>query len=235
MTASNIAKLRKELTSFERFDMMRQMPSDTLHARIYERCQAFLDSFVRQNVMDFAALPVAHHLVPVTLDAVHQVIYTELSHRLSSQSMTIRHAKKSKATGQTRFRDAIAELSTAEEALSRRAASIDREALHAGDLAQLITFCESEVKALKSELKAAISSTWVRGTKDMDALADQLLENKALGDDETITFAADLVAAARKTLAGKGGKESSNDERADTEDEDIEADSDRAKEKPASK
>ena len=190
MAERNVRALRKEMTDFERFDAMREVPSDCMHARIHEIAQSFLDTFVRQNVMDFDEMTYDDYLVPVTLDVDHQAAYTELSQQLASQEMNIRKAKKSKTTTRDkRFMAAIADVDTAEEALSRDAAFFERSGdLHKG-LDQMIKARQREFGAMLTDLTAACHAAQhevKEHNQPLQQMADTLLKEGTLGDADTI-------------------------------------------------
>ncbi|KAK5119245.1 hypothetical protein LTR85_007859 [Meristemomyces frigidus] len=161
MKMKNVKELRKDMTPFERFDAMRQTPSNSMHARIYEIDQLFLDTFVRRNVIDFAKLEYKDNLVLVTLDLDHCAIYTELSQHLISSDMRIKRGKNSDITDrQERMHAAITMSETAEEALSRSAAFFERDidayADSGAGLAAAISVRKKESWDLIQELSGAI-------------------------------------------------------------------------------
>lgn len=222
MADRNVKALRKNMTDFERFDAMRQTPSDCMNARIHEIAQAFLDTFVRQNVMDFGDMTCSDHLIPVTLDVDHQAAYTELSQQLASQEMNIRKAKKSKTTTRDkRFMTAIADLATAEEALSRDAAFFKRAGdLHKG-LQHMIEVRQSEVDVTLRDLKAAIFAAQHDITEPnlpLQHMILALLQDGALGDNETIELIRSVLSSSpaakalpRKTSSKKNSISSPDD------------------------
>ena len=190
MAERNVRALRKEMTDFERFDAMREVPSDCMHARIHEIAQSFLDTFVRQNVMDFDEMTYDDHLVPVTLDVDHQAAYTELSQQLASQEMNIRKAKKSKTTTRDkRFMAAIADVDTAEEALSRDAAFFERSGDLRKGLDHMIKARQAEFGSMLKDLTAACYAAQhevKEHNQPLQQMADSLLKEGTLGDKETI-------------------------------------------------
>lgn len=189
MADRNVKALRKDMTDFERFDAMRETPSDCMNVRIHEIAQSFLDTFVRQNVMDFDEMTYNDHLVPVTLDVDHQAAYTELSQQLASQEMNIRKVKKSKTTTRDkRFMTAIADAATAEEALSRDAAFFKRTGDLRKGLDHMIEVRQSEVDVTLKDLKAAIFAAQHEITEPnlpLEHMRQRLLQDGALGDNET--------------------------------------------------
>lgn len=190
MAERNVRALRKEMTDFERFDAMREVPSDCMHARIHEIAQSFLDTFVRQNVMDFDEMTYDDHLVPVTLDVDHQAAYTELSQQLASQEMNIRKAKKSKTTARDkRFMAAIADVDTAEEALSRDAAFFERSGDLRKGLDHMIKARQAEFASMLKDFTAtcyAAQHDVKEHNQPLQQMADTLLKEQTLGDKETI-------------------------------------------------
>lgn len=204
MAQRNVRAFRKDMTDFEQFDAMREMPSDCMHARIYEIAQGFLDTFVRQNVMDFGEMTYDDHLVPVKLDVDHQAAYAELAQQLGSQDMNLRKAKSSKTTTRDRrFMAAIEDVQTAEEALSRDATYFERPGNVKDGLKHIVDQREAEVNATLKELRAACFAAQndepVHNTS-LEQLAVTLLDEKVLGDNETIAYVVDLLCStARKT------------------------------------
>jgi RNA-binding protein YhbY len=194
MSKNNATSLWKDLSDFERFDMMREVPSDCMHARMHEIAQAFLENFARRNLADFDDMAYDDNLVPVTLDVDHQAAYTELSQQLASQEMNIRKfSKGKKTTRDQRFMAAIEGLDTAEEALSRDAAYFSRQGERQGSLQtglkQIIDTRKSEVENTLAELKAACLAAQHRVSNHNQALeqmAKSLLDDRTLGDEETI-------------------------------------------------
>ncbi|KAI7678493.1 hypothetical protein KC319_g3315 [Hortaea werneckii] len=196
MKSNNIAKLRKELTDFERFDAMRSMPSSALHARIHEMDQQFLDTFVRRNVMDFSELKVEDNIVPVNLTLDHRTLYMELSQHMNSSAMRLKKRGKAHATDRgERLHEAVTKSETAEEALSRSAAFckrdpdvIARASPAIGGLTAAIHVRQHELKQLLSDLREAISKAmtdedesftkWTQGRINSGGMADEILREK---------------------------------------------------------
>ncbi|RMZ06979.1 hypothetical protein D0860_05310 [Hortaea werneckii] len=196
MKSNNIAKLRKELTDFERFDAMRSMPSSALHARIHEMDQLFLDTFVRRNVMDFSELKVEDNIVPVNLTLDHRTLYMELSQHMNSSAMRLKKRGKAHATDrEERLHEAVTKSETAEEALSRSAAFCKRDpdvmaqaSLAIGGLTAAIHVRQHELKQLLSDLREAISKAmtdedqsftkWTQGRISSGGMADGILREK---------------------------------------------------------
>jgi hypothetical protein len=213
MSKRNTTLLRKDLSDFERFDMMREVPSDCMHARIHEIAQSFLDSLVRRNLMDGNEMAYDDKLVPVTLDVDHQAAYTELSQQLASQEMNIRKFAKSKnTTRDQRFMAAIKDLETAEEALSRDAAYFGRQGSLQTGLTRITATRRSEVDktlaALKEACFAAQHELSYRN-KALEEMAQGLLEDRTLGDEETINLVKDAL---RSTARSQTAKESKKEE-----------------------
>ncbi|CAK4032193.1 DNA repair rad8 [Lecanosticta acicola] len=181
MKTKNISILRKEMTSFERFDAMRQAPSDTLNKRLHEIDQSFLDHFVRQNVMDCGNLPCQEHLLPVSLDLAHQALYHELSQHLNSLDMRIKKGKNAKTGRQQRLNEATSSSATAEEALSKSAAfPPESQAKRARELRT------QEVEDLVAELPNAIAQALKHEAKDLKKWQESQLQSQVLGDAVTI-------------------------------------------------
>lgn len=197
MAMRNIKTLRKDMTDFERFDAMREVPSDSMHARLHEIDRGFLNTFVRQNVMDFDEMVYEDHLVPVTLGVDHQAAYTELSQQLASQEMNIRKAKRSKTTTRDkRFAAAVADVQTAEEALSRDAAFFERSGESRKGFHHMVAARQSEVDATLRDLRAACYAAQheLKGPNQaLEQMANTLLKERVLGDDETISHVKALL------------------------------------------
>jgi len=197
MSKSNARSLRKDLSDFEKFDLMRELPSDCMHARIHEIAQSFLDTFVRRHVMDFDEMAYDDNLVPVTLDVDHQAAYTELAQQLASQEMNIRkYAKGKTTTRDQRFMAAVKEVATAEEALSRDAAFFERQGSLQTGLKHMIETRQREVSKTLADLKAACHAAQhgVSGRNEaLEHTAKSLLEDRTLGDQETIALVKDVL------------------------------------------
>jgi site-specific DNA-cytosine methylase len=223
MAERNVRALRKEMTDFERFDAMREVPSDCMHARIHEIAQPFLDTFVRQNVMDFIAMTYDDYLVPVTLDVDHQAAYTELSQQLASQEMNIRKAKKSKTTTRDkRFMDAIADVDTAEEALSKDAAYFKRSGDLRKGLEHMIKARQSEVDSMLKDLERACSAAQHEVKEEnqpLQQMADTLIKQRTLGDKETIDHVSRILRSTANPNAMASKKVKPKKSTSDSEDE----------------
>jgi site-specific DNA-cytosine methylase len=225
MTDHNRKKLRKDMTDFEHFDAMREVPSDCMYARIHENAQSFLDTFVRQNVMDFDEMTYDDHLVPVTLDVDHQAAYTELSQQLASQEMNIRKAKKSKTTTRDkRFMAAIEGVDTAGEALSKDAAFFRRSGDLGKGLEHMIKARQSEFVAMLLDLRTACYAAQhelKEENQPLQNMASTLLHEQTLGDKETIDHMLQIlrVTANTKALAPKKTKAKKNASESDDETE----------------
>lgn len=230
MAQRNVRALRKDMTDFELFDSMREMPSDSMHARIHEIAQGFLDTFVRQNVMDFGEMAYDDHLVPAKLDVDHQAAYAELAQQLSSQDMNLRKAKSSKTTTRDmRFTAAIADVQTAEEALSKDSTFFERPSNLLNGLQHMIHTRQKEVDKILEDLRAACFNAQNEQpveNKSLAQTAETLLEQRVLGDEETIRYVQDVLrSTARKTplpakkqgKSKKGSKQDSDSEQASNE------------------
>jgi site-specific DNA-cytosine methylase len=195
MTERNRKVLRKDMTDFELFDAMREVPSDHVHARIREIAQKFLDTFVCQNYMDFEDMTYADYLAPVTLDVDHLVAYTELSQQLASQDMNIRKAKKSKTTTRDmRFMAAIDGSDTAEEVLSRDAAFFERS--DGLGLEHMITARRLEVNEMLGDLRnACYAAQHELNVKNqpLQHTISTLLHDGTLGDAKTIKHVLQII------------------------------------------
>ena len=242
MSRKNATLLRKDLSDFERFDMIREVPSDCMHARIHEIAQSFLDGFVCQNLMDGNEMTYDDNLVPVTLDVDHQAAYTELSQQLASQEMNIRKFAKSKnTTRDQRFMAAIKDVPTAEEALSRDAAFFERQGSLQNGLKRMIQTRKSEVDKTLADLKAACFAAQHEVSDHNQALeqmAKSLLEDRTLGDEETISLVNDVLLSTARAHTGNlpqkikaNKKQSKASDESDSEGEGEDPDTEESKEK----
>jgi hypothetical protein len=223
MAERNVRALRKEMTDFERFDAMREVPSDCMHARIHEIAQSFLDTFVRHNVMDFDEMTYDDHLVPVTLDVDHQAAYTELSQQLASQEMNFRKAKKSKTTTRDkRFMAAIADVDTAEEALSRDAAFFERSGDLRKGLDHMIKARLAEFGSMLKDLTAACYAAQheiKEHNQPLQQMAETLLKEGTLGDKDTIDHVTRILRSTANPNAVALTKAKSKKSTSDSDDE----------------
>ena len=199
MSNRNLRAIRKEMTDFERFDAMREVPSDCMQARIHDIAQSFLDNFVRQNVMDFDEMTYDDHLVPVTLDVDHQAAYTELSQQLASQEMKLRKKSKSKTTTRDmRFMDAVADVNSAEEALSKDAAFFKRSGDLSKGLDHMIEARKFELKLTLDDLTKACRAAQhelKEPNKPLQDAVEILLEQQVLGDADAIAHVKEALRA----------------------------------------
>ncbi|KAK5129398.1 hypothetical protein LTR08_003285 [Meristemomyces frigidus] len=192
MKAKNIAELRKDMTAFELFDAMREVPSAAMHARIHEIDQVFLDTFVRRNIMDFAELKYVDHLVPITLDLNHQALYMELSQHLNSSAMRIKKGKKGSASDrQDRLHAAFENSSTAEEALSKTAAFFSRDmdayAESGAGLDAAILIRKQEVQDLLREIGPAMTIARAKERDQFVSWRITRIDDRTLGDGDAIS------------------------------------------------
>lgn len=191
MKSKNIRALRKEMTKVELFIAMLQTPSAAKQARLCEVGQNFLDTFVRRNIMDFAEIKCAEHLLPTALDLGHRAVYTELSQHLNSSDMRIKKSNKSKATSREQLLNSfIGDSQTAEEALSRTAAFFERDGDTSADagsgLQSLIDSRERELEATSRDLSKAIVDTHAREKAAYRSWKRMCVDDGRLGDDVTI-------------------------------------------------
>ncbi|TKA80489.1 hypothetical protein B0A55_02324, partial [Friedmanniomyces simplex] len=214
MKARNIKALRADMTDFERFEAMRSLPSSAMHARLCEVHQLFLDTFVRRNLMDFAEMRYEDNLRPVTLDLDHRVMYTELSQHLNSLDMRIKRGKKAQATDRDeRLYRAVNTSETAEEALSKTAAFLDRDTFEASSgLEAAIHIREAQVTDTKKKLRRAITEAEQGESDNLQKWKWTCLENGSLQDEETIA-SIDGLPKLPRDLAGasKGKRKRSNE------------------------
>ncbi|KAK3724527.1 hypothetical protein LTR37_001151 [Vermiconidia calcicola] len=196
----NIRKLQEEMTAFERFDEMRQLPSEALHAQTHEQCQGFLDRFARRNVSDAAGIEYHDHLVPVTLDLNHLAVYTELSQHLNSSEMRIKKGSRSKTTDRDlRLYDAVASSQTAEEALSKTASfcrsNEPGQGVSPSGIEVLIETRQREVQQCLEELPDAFTSAYSAEYQAFATWSEGHTTNEVLGDKETHSLVARILKA----------------------------------------
>ena len=174
----NVTKIHNEMTDFEKFDSMREVPSESTLSRIHEIDQKFLDEFVRRNVTDFE-MPFEDNIVVVNLEPGHQVVYTEISQHYNSIDMRTKKMSKSKTTDrEMRLEEASGLSGSPEEALSKKAAFFRRE-----DLEALVLSREQEVLQSKEILQLAVAEaeskelenfqSWSRARVNIDVIGDQ--------------------------------------------------------------
>lgn len=200
MKRLNVTRLRKDMTDFERFDAMRQTLSSSMHTRIHEIDQLFLDTFVRRNIMDFAEMKYEDKLTPVTLDLDHRAMYTELLQHLNSLDMRIKKNTKSKTTDrEERLHAAVATSNIAEEALSKSGAFFQRDVDAFADsgagLCSAISIREEEAKKLLRELRGAIVKARKAEPASLKSWKEARVDNKTLGDGATISEVKQLFGA----------------------------------------
>jgi site-specific DNA-cytosine methylase/SNF2 family DNA or RNA helicase len=218
MKKRNRDELRKDMTQFQLFDVMRETPSDVQQSRVHAHAQAFLDTFVRQNVMDFD-IPFEEHLVPAVLDSAHRALYMELSQHLNSHDMQIKKVKMAKNGAQLERQKALGEdlslAPTAEGVLSCKAAYSDGT-----DLAEVVKRRNSEVKKLLGELPAFMRLAYAKEkVYFVKFLAD--VRGGSFGDAETTAQILELAPAQAKAdsnLADKKGRKKGDDDSDDTGD-----------------
>ncbi|QIW94895.1 hypothetical protein AMS68_000413 [Peltaster fructicola] len=179
MKTQNVRKLRKEMSDFELFDTMRESPSDSAHTLMYKMDELFLHKFVRQNMMDFAELPIEHHLISVTLPAGQYVLYNELHALLFSQGMQLRKSRSTIGHARDkRLAVAIKDAEFPQEALSRYAAQTQSEE---ESLPNLVREAEFQVRKVQKQLAFTIATSQriigeVSDAEDVSALPDVLDE-----------------------------------------------------------
>jgi hypothetical protein len=169
------------------------------------------------------------NLVPVTLDVDHQAAYTELSQQLASQDMNIRKFAKSKnTTRDQRFMAAVKDVPTAEEALSRDAAFFERQGSLQSGLRHMIQTRKSEVDKTLVDLKAACFAAQHEVSdrnQALEQMANSLLEDRTLGDEETISLVKDVLrstARSHTTAMPQKGKASKKKKSKASDDSDAE-------------
>ncbi|KAK0920174.1 hypothetical protein LTR91_001035 [Friedmanniomyces endolithicus] len=230
MKARNIRAIRADMTDFERFEAMRALPSMAMHARLCEIHQLFLDTFVRRNVMDFAEMRYEDNLLPVTLDLDHRVMYTELSQHLNSLDMRIKRGKKSQATDRDeRLYRAVNTSETAEEALSKTVAFLDRDTFDeaSSGLVTLIQVREEQVSDTEKRLRQALSAAKQGEQDNLQKWKQMCLDDGSLQDGETIASIKNILTSARSHA--DSGSSTSKRKRSGASDEDLDEADGRAK------
>ncbi|KAK0255105.1 hypothetical protein LTS09_009861 [Friedmanniomyces endolithicus] len=226
MKARNIRAIRADMTDFERFEAMRTLPSMAMHARLCEIHQLFLDTFVRRNVMDFAEMRYDDNLLPVALDLDHRVMYTELSQHLNSLDMRIKRGKKSQATDRDEWLyRAVNTSETAEEALSKTVAFLDRDTFDeaSSGLVTLIQLREEQVSDTERKLRHALIAAKQGEHENLQRWKQMCLDDGSLQDGETIASIKNILTSARNhadsgMATGKRKRSGASDEDLDDAD-----------------
>nr|OQO22736.1 hypothetical protein B0A51_14630 [Rachicladosporium sp. CCFEE 5018] len=213
MTKGSRDAIKKDATDLELFEQSQRVMSHSMHARIYQRAQIFLDTFARQNVMDGEPLPVEERLVPIKLDRDHMVMYKEIAQDLISRNMVLQDSKDSRTTGQVeRFRTASKGYSHGEEVLSRRAALLLRTHMSKRTielpkgLASLISGGQAEIDRLVMSSQEACRRAQKAQNAALEAFeAEALLKDLtkapfSLGDGDAIDIVQQAIDAHRTKL-----------------------------------
>ncbi|PNS20564.1 ENTH domain-containing protein [Sphaceloma murrayae] len=102
--------------------------------RTYELAQFFLDSFVRQNILEFDDFPNEDHLVPVYLTQAYRIVYTELSQHLNSTDIRIKRSTKTDDRDrEAQISELLRDVDSAKEALLRLGACFSSGAYNVQD------------------------------------------------------------------------------------------------------
>ncbi|KAK0850749.1 hypothetical protein LTR03_004490 [Friedmanniomyces endolithicus] len=222
MKARNIRTIRADMTDFERFEAMRTLPSMAMHARLCEIHQLFLDTFVRRNVMDFAEMRYDDNLLPVALDLDHRAMYTELSQHLNSLDMRIKRGKKSQATDRDeRLYRAVNTSETAEEALSKTVAFLDRGTFDeaSSGLVTLIQLREEQVSDTEKKLRRALMAAKQGEHENLQRWKQMCLDDGSLQDGETIASIKNILTSTRNHA--DSGMSTGKRKRSGASDEDL--------------
>lgn len=218
MNKKNAQAMDRDLTDVEKFNAMRQAPSPTVHKRIHELDQKFLDDFVRRNIMEYGEFPYADHLLPVRLDIDHRAVYTELSQHLNSQDMRIKLGKARETTDRNVRVNEGLDAESAEEALLKAAAHFDRDSAEDGEnqtsgLRSLVAKRELELDSTTEQLRAAIIAAKHNvkaGSKEYSTFKrwkETVITDKSLKDRTVTETIAGFVAAAEdQDSSGAPGK-----------------------------
>jgi len=221
LSQRNMKKLLDEKTDFEQFQTFRSAPTMAVTKRTYQLAQDFLDSFVRQNILEFDDYPYEDHLVTINLTVPHRLVYTELSQHLNSADMRIRKGKKAIADERDReyqILENIREVDSAEEALSRLAALFDGSSYGVSarevTITALTTKRTRQAEECKQKLSRAINDI-VSGAKGaqhapLDSWKQEVMKAGALGDEETTQHVIQLFKDAEKN--GNTGKKAKQED-----------------------
>lgn len=193
MSPSNIEAIRSDMTNAELFETFSNIPSHAMVERTHELAQTFLNDFVRQNILEFNEFKYQDHLVPVTLELNHRIVYTELSQQLNSQDMRLKKLRAKNTQNQDRderLHKAMRDADTPEEALSKNAALFVTHKIESGPSFEALQQkrmdeCGSAKAALETALDRSQAMfvklegtnqpflTWKRAIKKIDTLGDQ--------------------------------------------------------------
>lgn len=197
ISTKNIEAARKDMTEVELFENFQEISSQNMRMRTHELAQIFLNSFVRQNILEFTdfVYNLKEQIVPVRLRIDHRIFYTELAQQLNSQDMRITRSGNKTAAAKggdqdKRIFDAFKDVESAEEALTKTAAFFQvRSSGHGqGGVEGLLQIRNMECKRAAEVLTAALSmshnlSKVLKGGKTpYAAWKMSVLDKNVLGD-----------------------------------------------------
>lgn len=169
----NMSSLRDGMTNLEIFETFRDAPSRAIQQQVHGLSQKFLDTFVRQNVLEFEESPYFDCIVPIRLHADHRLTYTELSQKLNSQDMRVQSATPKGRPGKD-------QKVSAEELLVKKAAFFDPAVRTIKQTASNHTEKKTARKGGKSNRKKP-KKTAVQGGEADSSVED---DDDALGADD---------------------------------------------------
>ncbi|KAF4552513.1 SNF2 family N-terminal domain-containing protein 7 [Elsinoe fawcettii] len=232
LSTKNFKAILEEKTDFEQFQTFRSSASMAVTKRTFELAQDFLNSFVRQNILEFDDWPYMDYLVPVPLSHAHRLIYTEVSQHLNSSDMRIKKTKKAEDRDRDyQIADVLEDAQSAEEALVRLAATVNQDRYAKRDgIVTTHAVCarrSQQVEEARKRLEQAIqqlvsmikskpvkSQSVTKTAKDKDKVGDlyeswraNILEVGSLGDEDARLTIAKLLQAAQRCSAVKASDE----------------------------
>jgi site-specific DNA-cytosine methylase/superfamily II DNA or RNA helicase len=226
MKSSNRMALQKEKTSFEQFDALRKASSHAAQHRIHEIQQLFLDTFVTQNVADFAKLEFEEYLKPIALNIGHRALYAELSQHMNSLDMRLKKGNKD-TDRESRLHSAVVSSETAEEALSKTAAYFEYGA--GSSLDALVATRHKELNDVVRKLSEALHKARAKESDGLDKWIKIQVDDRTIGDSDAIDAVSRLLKSLpRSSGSPKPRKQSKKAEDSDGEDNGDEEENDAA-------
>ena len=171
-------------------------------------------------------------MVPIVPDMNHRMVYTELSQHLNSQDMRIKKGRKAVVEDRDRehhLYESLKNVASAEEALSRLAATFDRSSysMFAGSKTNaLVAKREKESQAAGVRLRQGILDSQKMHTTSqiqdlsLEAWKTSVSVSQSLGDSETTKAVVEMIhAAEQKHPSGKAGVSDKKRKVVDSDDE----------------
>ncbi|KAG8623705.1 hypothetical protein KVT40_008681 [Elsinoe batatas] len=212
LSAKNLKAILEEKTDFEQFQTFRTSASMAVTKRTFELAQYFLDTFVRQNILEFDDFPYQDHLVPVSLAHAHRLVYTEVSQHLNSADMRIKKTKKSEDRDREyQIADILEDVNSAEEALVRLAATFDSSKYDVFNgkitIAAVSAKRSKQATEARNRLEQAIMQlvpmTKTKTDPGYESWKSNVLKEGSLGDEDCRQVIAGFLEAAKKKPAVK--------------------------------